>query len=43
LVPEALSEDPVLRERIAAQPMLRWKQMNVRQHLGLPPLQDETD
>ncbi|MCC6651284.1 MAG: nucleotidyl transferase AbiEii/AbiGii toxin family protein [Candidatus Eisenbacteria bacterium] len=32
-----------LQRRIAAQPMLRWKQMNVRQHLGLPPMPDVTD
>ena len=43
LQPELLTEDAVLQQRIAAQPMLQWKQRNVRQHLGLPPLRDEAD
>lgn len=43
LRPELLADRPETRRRIAAQPMLRWKQMNVRQHLGLPPLADEAD
>lgn len=41
LKPEFLTQDPGLRQRIARQPMLRWKQRNVRQHRGLSPLQDE--
>jgi predicted nucleotidyltransferase component of viral defense system len=41
LNPGALTHDPVLQQRIARQPMLRWKQRNVRQHRGLPPLQDD--
>jgi predicted nucleotidyltransferase component of viral defense system len=36
-----LTEDPVLRDRIAAQPMLRWKAMHVRRFRGLPPLESE--
>lgn len=40
LKPELLTDRPELRRRIAAQPMLRWKQMNVRQHLRLPPLSE---
>ena len=43
LMPQVLTSDPVLRKRIAAQPMLRWKQRNVRQHHGLPPWRDEAD
>ncbi len=43
LKPELLTDRPELRRRIAAQPMLRWKQMNVRQHLGLPPMSNEAD
>jgi hypothetical protein len=43
LKPALLTDRPELRRRIAAQPMLRWKQMNVRQHLGLPPMSDEAD
>ncbi len=43
LRPELLTADAVLRQRIAAQPMLQWKQRNVRQHLGLPPADDEPD
>jgi predicted nucleotidyltransferase component of viral defense system len=34
IVPELLTNDPKLRERIAANPMLRWKQLNVRRHRG---------
>ena len=30
IVPALLTNDPVLRERIAAQPMLAWKSLNVR-------------
>lgn len=40
---ELLTGQPELQRRINSQPMLRWKQMNVRQHLGLPPLSDEAD
>lgn len=40
---ELLTDRPDLQSRIAAQPMLKWKQMNVRQHLDLPPLPDEAD
>jgi hypothetical protein len=36
-----LTEDPVLRGRIAAQPMLRWKAMHVRRFRGLPPLDSD--
>ena len=43
LQPERLTEDLVLQQRIGAQPMLQWKQRNVREHLGLPPLHDEAD
>lgn len=41
LKPDLLTSDPELRRRIAAQPMLRWKQKNVRQHRGLPPIRGE--
>lgn len=34
LKPELLTPEPELQRRIAAQPMLRWKQKNVRQHKG---------
>ena len=37
LRPELLTADMDLQARIAAQPMLRWKQRNVRDHRGLPP------
>ena len=43
LKPELLAARPELQRRISAQPMLRWKQINVRQHLGLPPMSDEAD
>jgi hypothetical protein len=33
--PGLLTSEPELRERIAAQPMLRWKAMHVRQYRGL--------
>ncbi len=39
--PGLLTSDPKLRERIAAQPMLRWKAIHVRRHRGLPPLEPE--
>jgi hypothetical protein len=39
--PGLLTSDPTLRERIAAQPMLRWKAIHVRRHRGLPPLDPE--
>ena len=32
LVPALLTNDPALGERIAAQPMLAWKSLNVRRH-----------
>ncbi len=41
LKPELLTLEPELQRRIAAQPMLRWKQKNVRQHKGLPQPSDE--
>lgn len=41
LKPELLSSDPKLQHRIAAQPMLRWKQKNVREHRGLPAVRHE--
>ena len=34
IVPGLLTNDPTLGERIAAQPMLAWKALNVRQHKG---------
>ena len=40
LRPEHLTDEPGLRRRIAAQPMLQWKQMNVREHLGLAPMSE---
>lgn len=43
LEPELLSARSELQRRIAAQPILRWKRMNVRQHLGLPSVSDEAD
>jgi predicted nucleotidyltransferase component of viral defense system len=43
LTSEVLTQDTALQQRIARQPMLRWKQRNVRNHLGLPPLRDEGD
>ncbi len=42
LLPELLTLDSAVQRRIAAQPMLQWKQRNVRQHLGLPTLSDES-
>lgn len=38
LKPDLLTADLDVQKRIAAQPMLRWKQKNVRQHRNLPPL-----
>ena len=38
LHPELLTSDPELSRRIGAQPMLRWKQIHVRKHRGLPPV-----
>lgn len=43
LQPSLLTDDSMLQSRIAAQPMLKWKQRNVRQHLGLPRLHNEDD
>ena len=34
IVPALLTNDPALGERIAAQPMLAWKALNVRRHKG---------
>ena len=34
IVPALLTNDPTLGERIATQPMLAWKALNVRQHKG---------
>lgn len=34
IVPGLLTNDAELTERIAAQPMLAWKALNVRQHKG---------
>ena len=34
IVPALLTNDPTLGERIAAQPMLAWKALNVRRHKG---------
>lgn len=39
--PGLLTTAPKLRERIAAQPMLRWKAIHVRRHRGLPGLESE--
>jgi len=41
VVPDLLTDDPALRKRVAAQPMLRWKALNVRRHRGLPPQEPE--
>ncbi len=41
LAPDLLTNDPALRERVAAQPMLRWKALHVRRHRGLPPQEPE--
>jgi predicted nucleotidyltransferase component of viral defense system len=41
VVPGLLTDDPALRERVAAQPMLRWKALHVRRHRGLPPQEPE--
>jgi hypothetical protein len=38
-----LTEDPALQDRIAAQPMLRWKAMHVRQFHGVPTPESEGD
>jgi predicted nucleotidyltransferase component of viral defense system len=35
IVPELLTSDPALRDRIRKQPLLEWKALNVRQHKGL--------
>ena len=34
IVPALLTNVPTLGERIAAQPMLAWKALNVRRHKG---------
>ncbi|MBI2457250.1 MAG: nucleotidyl transferase AbiEii/AbiGii toxin family protein [candidate division NC10 bacterium] len=36
IVPGLLTDDPDLQDRIAGQPMLRWKAMHVRQYRRLP-------
>lgn len=36
IVPGLLTDDPDIQDRIAAQPMLRWKAMHVRQYRRLP-------
>ncbi len=36
-----LTEDPGLQDRIAAQPMLRWKAMHVRRFHGVPTPESE--
>jgi len=36
IVPTLLTDDPDLQDRIAGQPMLRWKAMHVRQYRRLP-------
>ena len=41
VAPDLLTNDPALRERVAAQPMLRWKALHVRRHRGLPPKESE--
>jgi len=41
VVPDLLTDDPALRERVAAQPMLRWKALHVRRHRGLLPQEPE--
>ncbi len=41
VAPDLLTNDPALRERVAAQPMLRWKALHVRRHRGLPPQEPE--
>jgi predicted nucleotidyltransferase component of viral defense system len=41
VVPDLLTNDPALRERVAAQPMLRWKALHVRRHRVLPPQESE--
>jgi len=35
IVPELLTSDPALQDRIRTQPLLEWKAINVRQHKGL--------
>lgn len=35
VVPELLTTDPTLQDRIRKQPLLEWKALNVRQHKGL--------
>ncbi len=35
IVPELLTTDPALKDRIRKQPLLEWKALNVRQHKGL--------
>lgn len=35
VVPDLLTKDVGLQERIRAQPLLEWKVLNVRRHLGL--------
>lgn len=41
IVPDVLTDDPDLQDRIAAQPMLRWKAMHVRQHRRHPAIEPE--
>lgn len=41
ILPELLTGDPEMQERIAAQPMLRWKAMHVRRFRGLPAIAPE--
>ncbi len=41
IVPGLLTDDPDLQGRIAAQPMLRWKTMHVRQYRRLPAREPE--
>jgi predicted RNA-binding Zn ribbon-like protein len=36
IVPAVLTADPVLRDRVAKQPMLQWKALHVRRLRGLP-------
>ncbi len=43
ICPEFLTDDLALQRRIAAQPMLRWKQIHVRRRLGLPAHDEGAD
>jgi hypothetical protein len=41
VAPDLLTKDPALRERVAVQPMLRWKALHVRRYRGLPSQEPE--